>query len=113
MTKFLTYIFLLFFSFTSSVNAGYSDAINRGNPGAGIFNLKNFGNENTNGMSKTEWIVANADDSRTILSGSGVKVAVNYDMLETSISYAIPIKKEDTMTSKEDISIYLGIKGRI
>ena len=59
------------------------------------------------------WVKSNADDSRTILSGSGAKVAVNYDMLETSISYAIPIKKEDTMTSKEDISIYLGIKGRI
>ena len=58
-------------------------------------------------------VKSNADDSRTILSGSGAKVAVNYDMLETSISYAIPIKKEDTMTSKEDISIYLGIKGRI
>ena len=45
MTKFLTYIFIFFFSFTSSVNAGYSDAINRGNTGAGIFSLKNFGNE--------------------------------------------------------------------
>ena len=45
MTKFLTYIFIFLFSFTSSVNAGYSDAINRGNTGAGIFSLKNFDNE--------------------------------------------------------------------
>lgn len=33
MTKLLTYIFLLFFSFTSSVNAGYSNAVNRGETG--------------------------------------------------------------------------------
>lgn len=45
MTKFLTYIFIFFFSFTSSVNAGYSDAINRGETGAGIFSLKNFDNK--------------------------------------------------------------------
>lgn len=45
MTKFLTYIFIVFFTFTSSVNAEYSDAINRGNTGAGIFSLKNFDNE--------------------------------------------------------------------
>ena len=35
------------------------NAINRGNTGAGIFSLKNFGNENTNGMSKTEWMKEN------------------------------------------------------
>ena len=69
MAKFLTYIFIFLFSFTSSVNAGYSDAINRGKTGAGIFSLKNFGNENTNGMSKTEWIVANADKD-TISNGT-------------------------------------------
>lgn len=69
MNKFLTYIFIFLFSFTSSVNAGYSDAINRGKTGAGIFSLKNFGNENTNGMSKTEWIVANADKD-TISNGT-------------------------------------------
>ena len=33
MTNLLTYIFLLFFSFTSLVNAGYSNAINRGETG--------------------------------------------------------------------------------
>ena len=69
MTKLLTYIFIFLFTFTSSVNAGYSDAINRGETGAGIFSLKNFGNENTNGMSKTEWIVANADKD-TISNGT-------------------------------------------
>ena len=35
------------------------NAINRGETGAGIFSLKNFGNENTNGMSKTEWMKEN------------------------------------------------------
>ncbi len=35
------------------------NAKNRGNTGAGIFSLKNFGNENTNGMSKTEWMKEN------------------------------------------------------
>ena len=69
MNKFLIYIFILFFTFTSSVNVGYSNAINRGKTGAGIFSLKNFGNENTNGMSKTEWIIANADKD-TISNGN-------------------------------------------
>ena len=69
MTKLLTYIFIFLFTFTSSVNAGYFNAINRGKTGAGIFSLKNFGNENTNGMSKTEWIVANADKD-TISNGT-------------------------------------------
>ena len=59
MTKLLTYIFIFLFTFTSSVNACCFSAINRGKTGAGIFSLKNFGNENTNGMSKTEWIIAN------------------------------------------------------
>ena len=45
------------------------NAKNRGETGAGIFSLKNFGNENTNGMSKTEWIVANADKD-TISTGT-------------------------------------------
>ena len=35
------------------------NAINRGETGAGIFSLKNFGNENTNGMSNTEWMKEN------------------------------------------------------
>ena len=35
------------------------NAINRGETGAGIFGLKNFGNENTNGMSNTEWMKEN------------------------------------------------------
>ena len=93
------------------------------------FYIRNDFNFNLSQMLKTEniWaksitpslffdyglVKSNSDDSKTILSGSGAKVAVNYDKLEPSISYAIPIKKEDTMTSKEDISIYLGIKGRI
>ena len=59
MIRFLIYIFLFLFTFTSSVNAGYSDAINRGKTGAGIFSLKNFGNENTNGMNNTEWMKEN------------------------------------------------------
>ena len=45
------------------------NAINRGETGAGIFGLKNFGNENTNGMSNTEWIIANADKD-TISNGT-------------------------------------------
>ena len=45
------------------------NAINRGKTGAGIFSLKNFGNENTNGMSKTDWIIANADKD-TISNGT-------------------------------------------
>lgn len=104
---------------------GFKDGVS----GDSGFYIRNDFNFNLTQMFKTEniWaksitpslffdyglVKSNADDSRTILSGSGAKVAVNYDMLETSISYAIPIKKEDTMTSKEDISIYLGIKGRI
>ena len=35
------------------------NAVNRGETGAGIFSLKNFGNENTNGMSNTEWMKEN------------------------------------------------------
>ena len=50
-------------------NRKEQNAINRGKTGAGIFSLKNFGNENTNGMSKTEWIVANADKD-TISNGT-------------------------------------------
>lgn len=45
MTNLLIYILILLFTFTSSVNAGYSDAINRGETGAGIFSLKNFDNK--------------------------------------------------------------------
>ena len=50
-------------------NRKEQNAKNRGETGAGIFSLKNFGNENTNGMSKTEWIVANADKD-TISTGT-------------------------------------------
>ena len=50
-------------------NRKEQNAKNRGETGAGIFSLKNFGNENTNGMSKTEWIVANADKD-TISNGN-------------------------------------------
>ena len=47
------------------------------------------------------------------LSGSGMKIALEYGFFDASISYAVPIKKEDGMTSKGDTSIYVGIKGRI
>ena len=50
-------------------NRKEQNAINRGKTGAGIFSLKNFGNENTNGMSNTEWIIANADKD-TISNGN-------------------------------------------
>ena len=50
-------------------NRKEQNAKNRGETGAVIFSLKNFGNENTNGMSKTEWIVANADKD-TISTGT-------------------------------------------
>ncbi len=40
-------------------NRKEQNAINRGETGAGIFSLKNFGNENTNGMNKTEWMKEN------------------------------------------------------
>ena len=92
MTNLLTYIFLFsFFSFGFNIdltkpnelmnvlyhettnfeehNRKEQNAKNRGNTGAGIFSLKNFGNKNTNGMSKTEWIVANADKD-TISTGT-------------------------------------------
>ena len=76
MTKLLTYIFIFLFTFTSSVNAGYSDAINRGETGAGIFSLKNFGNENTNGMSKTEWMKEN---NLTIGSAGSLSLLNDYN----------------------------------
>ena len=92
MTNLLTYIFLFsFFSFGFNIdltkpnelmnviyhettnfeehNRKEQNAKNRGETGAGIFSLKNFGNKNTNGMSKTEWIVANADKD-TISTGT-------------------------------------------
>ena len=84
MTNLLTYIFLFLFSFFSfrfnvdltkpnelmnviyhettnfeEHNRKEQNAKNRGETGAGIFSLKNFGNENTNGMSKTEWMKEN------------------------------------------------------
>ena len=94
MTNLLVYIFIFLFSFfpfgfnvdltkpNELMNVIYHEttnfeehsrkeqnAINRGETGAGIFGLKNFGNENTNGMSKTEWIIANADKD-TISNGT-------------------------------------------
>lgn len=44
-------------------------AKNRGNTGAGIFDLKNYGNENTNSKSADEWLSAN-NDSSAINSGN-------------------------------------------
>ena len=58
-------------------------------------------------------VKSNADDSKNELSGAGTKLSFSYGMLDASVSYAFPIKKEDGMTSKGDTSIYVGIKGRI
>ena len=94
MINLLVYIFIFLFSFFSFgfnvdltkpndlMNVIYHEttnfeehkrkeqnAINRGETGAGIFGLKNFGNENTNGISNTEWIIANADKD-TISNGT-------------------------------------------
>ena len=66
MTNLLTYILILLFTFTSSVNACYTY---RGDTGAGIFGLKNYGNENTNTMSGKEWLESHAGDD-TIREGS-------------------------------------------
>ena len=58
-------------------------------------------------------VKSNVDDSKNELSGAGTKLSFSYGMLDASVSYAFPIKKEDGMTSKGDTSIYVGIKGRI
>lgn len=58
-------------------------------------------------------VKSNSDDSKNELSGAGMKIALEYGFFDASISYAVPIKKEDGMTSKGDTSIYVGIKGRI
>lgn len=58
-------------------------------------------------------VKSNVDDSKVELSGAGTKLSFSYGMLDASISYAVPIKKEDGMISKGDTSIYVGIKGRI
>ncbi len=44
-------------------------AINRGDTGAGIFDLKNYGNENTNTINMDNWL-SNNKDSATIQHGS-------------------------------------------
>ena len=44
-------------------------AINRGNTGAGIFDLKNYGNENTNTMDNGQWL-SNYGHTDTIQNGS-------------------------------------------
>ncbi|MCR5506360.1 MAG: BamA/TamA family outer membrane protein, partial [bacterium] len=59
------------------------------------------------------WVKSNSDDSKNELSGAGTKLSFSYGMLDASVSYAFPIKKEDNMTSKGYTSIYVGIKGRI
>ncbi len=59
------------------------------------------------------WVKSNSDDSKNELSGAGTKLSFSYGMLDASVSYAIPIKKEDNMTSKGYTSVYVGIKGRI
>lgn len=56
-------------------------------------------------------VKSNVDDSKVELSGSGMKIALEYGFFDASISYAVPIKKEDTMSFKSDISIYFGITG--
>ena len=59
------------------------------------------------------WVKSNSDDSKNELSGAGTKLSFSYGMLDASVSYAVPIKKEDNMTSKGYTSVYVGIKGRI
>ena len=59
------------------------------------------------------WVKSNSDDSKNELFGAGTKLSFSYGMLDASVSYAIPIKKEDNMTSKGYTSVYVGIKGRI
>lgn len=58
-------------------------------------------------------VKSNAGDERTSLSGAGVKLGFNYGLFDASITYAVPVKKEDNMTSKGYTSVYVGIKGRI
>ena len=94
MINLLVYIFIFLFSFFSFgfnvdltkpndlMNVIYHEttnfeehsrkeqnAINRGNTGAGIFGLKNYGNENTNVMSGEKWLEANGGDD-TIRGGN-------------------------------------------
>lgn len=105
MINFFTYIFVFLFTFfpfgfdvdltkpNELMNVIYHEttnfedhkrkeqnAINRGETGAGIFSLKNFGNENTNGMSNTEWMKENnlsigniglLNDITNVANGSG------------------------------------------
>ena len=52
-----------------SHSANEQTAINRGDTAAGIWDLKNFGNENTNTMTGAEWLNNNSD-SLVILSGN-------------------------------------------
>ena len=58
-------------------------------------------------------VKSNVDDSKLELSGAGTKLSFSYGMLDASVSYAVPIKKEDTMSCKSDTSIYFGITGRM
>ncbi|MGN0929308.1 MAG: hypothetical protein ACI4N3_01570 [Alphaproteobacteria bacterium] len=50
-------------------NANEITAKNRGDTGAGIFGLKNYGNENTNGMGGDEWLESHSGED-TIREGS-------------------------------------------
>ncbi len=56
-------------------------AENRGNTGAGIFDLKNYGNENTNTMDKGQWL-SNYGNTDTIQSGS-------LSLVSDEINYAL------------------------
>lgn len=59
------------------------------------------------------WVKSNAGDERTSLSGAGTKLSFSYGMLDASVSYAFPIKKEDFMPSTSTTSIYVGVKRRL
>ncbi len=58
-------------------------------------------------------VKSNAGDERTSLSGAGVKLGFNYGLFDASITYAVPVKKEDFMPSTSTTSIYVGVKRRL
>ena len=59
------------------------------------------------------WVKSNSDDSKNKLSGAGAKLSFAYGLLDASVSYAVPVKRESDMDNKGVISAYIGIKGRI
>ena len=59
------------------------------------------------------WVKSNADKDKVELSGAGAKLSFSYGLLDASVSYAIPIKRENDIEDKGVTSAYIGIKGRI